>query len=81
MVCGRDVPLLSPASRVINGSRTYQTNMDPMVAMGTASAAPQKGWRGSEREREREERMRREVECEGKNKRGEGEQRRQQWGG
>lgn len=21
----------------------YQTNMDPMVAMGTASAAPQKG--------------------------------------
>lgn len=56
-VCGqgRDVPLLSPASRVINGSRTYQTNMDPMVAMGTASAAPQKGGRG----RERGKRMRR----------------------
>lgn len=24
----------------------YQTNMDPMVAMGTASAAPQKGGGG-----------------------------------
>lgn len=33
----------------------YQTNMDPMVAMGTASAAPQKGVGGGRREREREE--------------------------
>lgn len=38
-----DVPLFSPARRVINGSHTFQTNMEPMVAMGTASAAPQEG--------------------------------------
>lgn len=50
-VCGlgRDVPLLSPASGVINGPHTYQTNMDPTVTMGTASAAPQKGGRGRKR--------------------------------
>lgn len=48
-----DLLLLSADSRVINGSHAYQTNMDPMVAMGTASAAPQKGggWGGVERAR------------------------------
>lgn len=65
-VCGpgRDSPLLSQTSRAINGPHTYQKNMDPMVAMGTASAVPQKGGR---------EGGRGESECEVKNKRGGGE--------
>lgn len=50
----RDVPLLSSASRVINGWQTDQTNRDPMVAMGTASAAPQKEGREGQKEKERE---------------------------
>lgn len=49
------MPLLSSASRVINGWHTYQTNMDPTVAMGTAAAAPQKGEGERERERRKEE--------------------------
>ncbi len=80
-VCGlgRDVPLLSPASRVINGSHTYQTNMDPMVVMGTASAAPQKGGREGERKRESGRRMRRRCGMWSEKQEGEGEE--QQWGG
>lgn len=46
---------LSPASRVINGWQMYQTNMDPMVAMGTTSAAPETGGREGKRTREEEE--------------------------
>lgn len=72
-VCGlgRDVPLLSSAGWVINGRHTYQTNMDPTVAMGTAAAAPQKGGR--------EDTGGGEVECEVKNKRGREEQQRDGW--
>lgn len=80
-VCGlgRDVPLLSPTSGVINGPHMYQTNVDPMVAMGTASAAPQKG--GREKERDGGRGGGGEAECEMKNKRwGGGEQQRRSGG-
>lgn len=60
--------LSSAAGGVINGSRADQTNMDLMVAMGTASAAPQKVGRVGGREGGRRGGGG-EVECEVKNKR------------
>lgn len=57
------------AGGVINGSRADQTNMDLMVAMGTASAAPQKVGRVGGREGGRRGGGGGEVECEVKNKR------------
>lgn len=64
------MPLSSAAGGVINGSRADQTNMDLMVAMGTASAAPQKVGRLGGREGGRKGGGGGEVECEVKNKRG-----------